>query len=163
MALDGVELNVNGTSFKGVWVAIVLSMATSIGGGIWGASQFFSRIDSIESRLDAIQVPDLTDITDRIGLVEQRLADQNISGLQGKLSELGANLEQIMERQRELLDLRDRVEAAEKESVENAATVKNQVAIVERYDDEVKSMKREVDDLWNAMDALSNPLQSKNP
>lgn len=159
MSLEGVELNVNGTSFKGVWVAIVLSMATSIGGGIWAASQFFARIDGIEGRLDSIQVPDLTDLTDRISLVEQRLTDQNISGLQGKLSELGTNLEQIMERQKELLDLRDRVEEAEKESEKSAITVQNQAAIVEKYDDEVKSLTREINDLWSAMDALSNPLQ----
>lgn len=157
--LDGVELNVNGTSFKGVWIAIVLSMATSIGGGIWAASQFFARIDGIEERLDAIQVPDLTELTDRISLVEQRLTDQNISGLQGKLSELGTNLEQIMERQKELLDLRDRIEEAEKESEKSAITVQNQAETVEKYDDEVKGLKREVNDLWNAMDALSNPLQ----
>lgn len=152
MSLDGVELNVNGTSFKGVWVAIVLSMATSIGGGIWAASQFFARIDGIEGRLDAIQVPDLTDLTDRIGLVEQRLADQNISGLQGKLSELGANLEQIMQRQGELLDLRDRVGEAEKDVGQSVITVK-------QYDDKVKGIEREINDIWSAMDALSNPLQ----
>jgi|TARA_B100000085_G_C18555035_1_gene517377 prefoldin subunit 5 len=157
--LDGVELNVNGTSFKGVWIAIVLSMATSIGGGIWAASQFFARIDGIEERLNAIQVPDLTDITDRVGLVEQRLVDQNIAGLQGKLAELGANLEQIMERQRELLDLRDRVETAERQAGESAITVESQADIVSKYDDRMQSLRREIDDLWNAMDAVSNPLQ----
>jgi len=159
VALDGVELNVNGTSFKGVWIAIVLSMASTLGGGIWAASQFFARIDSIEGRLDSIEVPDLTDLTDRISLVEQRLTDQNISGLQGKLSELGANLEQIMDRQKELLDLRDRVEAAEKQAGESAITVANQAGTVEKYDEAVKGIEREVNDLWNAMDALSNPLQ----
>lgn len=159
MALDGVELNVNGTSFKGVWIAIVLSMASTLGGGIWAASQFFARIDSIEGRLDSIEVPDLTDLTDRISLVEQRLTDQNISGLQGKLSELGANLEQIMDRQQELLDLRDRVEAAEKQAGESAITVANQASTVEKYDEAVKGIEREVNDIWNAMDALSNPLQ----
>jgi uncharacterized membrane protein YccC len=128
--LDGVELNVNGTSFKGVWIAIVLSMATSIGGGIWAASQFFARID-----------------------------DQNIAGLQGKLAELGANLEQIMERQRELLDLRDRVETAERQAGESAITVESQADIVSKYDDRMQSLRREIDDLWNAMDAVSNPLQ----
>lgn len=159
MALDNVELNVGGTSFKGVWIAILLSMASTLGGGIWAASQFFSRIDVIEGSVNSIVVPDLTEITDRISLVEQRLTDQNISGLQGKLSELGANLEQIMERQRELLDLRDRIEAAEKQAGESAITVKNQSGVVEKYDDEVKKLTREINDLWNAMDALSNPLQ----
>ena len=64
-----------------------------------------------------------------------------------------------MERQRELLDLRDRIEAAEKQAGESAITVKNQAGVVEKYDDEVKKLTREINDLWNAMDALSNPLQ----
>jgi archaellum component FlaC len=159
MALENVELNVGGTSFKGVWIAIVFSMASTLGGGIWGASQFFSRIDAIEGRVDSIAVPDLTPLSDRVNLVEQRLDDQNISGLQGKLAELGANLEQIMERQKELLDLRDRVSEAEKTAGESAITVKSQADIVKKYDDEVKKINREINDLWNGLDAVSNPLR----
>jgi len=157
--LDGVELNVGGTSFKGVWVAILLSMASTLGGGIWGASQFFSRIDAIEGKLGAIVVPDLTDTHDRLGLVEQRISDQNIQGLQGKLAELGTNLEQIMERQKELIDLRDRVAAAETKVTESVMTVKSQAETVSKYDDEMKKINREINDLWNGLDAVSNPLK----
>lgn len=157
--LDGVELNVGGTSFKGVWVAILLSMASTLGGGIWGASQFFSRIDSIEGKLGAIVVPDLTDTHDRLSLVEQRLADQNIQGLQGKLAELGTNLEQIMERQKELIDLRDRVAEAEVKVSESVLKVDAQADVVKKYDDEMKKINREINDLWNGLDAVSNPLK----
>lgn len=36
------ELNVGGVSFKGVYVAVLLSFASTIGGGIWAASEFLA-------------------------------------------------------------------------------------------------------------------------
>ena len=44
MALEDLEVNVGGTSIKGVWIAIVLTFGSTIGGGIWAASQFFSQL-----------------------------------------------------------------------------------------------------------------------
>ena len=44
MALEDVEVNVGGTSIKGVWIAIVVTFGSTIGGGIWAASQFFAQL-----------------------------------------------------------------------------------------------------------------------
>ena len=44
MALEDLEVNVGGTSIKGVWIAIVLTFGSTIGGGIWAASQFFANV-----------------------------------------------------------------------------------------------------------------------
>ena len=49
MALDDLELNVGGTQIKGVWIAILLTFSSTIGGGIWTASEFFSRLEALES------------------------------------------------------------------------------------------------------------------
>lgn len=159
MAIEDIELNVGGTSFKGVWIAIVLSMASTLGGGVWGASQFFARIDAIEGRLDELEIPDITPLSDRIGLVEQRLADQNISQLQGKLSELGANLEQIMEAQKGLLDLRDRIASVEKSNSETLITVNAKMETIGSVDDRIKKIDREINDIWSGLDAVANPLR----
>ena len=35
MSLEEMELNVGGTSFKGVWIAVILSFGSTLGGGIW--------------------------------------------------------------------------------------------------------------------------------
>ena len=46
MALEDLELDLgNGTSVKGVWIAIVISFGSTIGGGIWAASQFFAQLN----------------------------------------------------------------------------------------------------------------------
>ena len=49
MALDDLELNIGGQSFKGVYVAVVVSFASTIAGGIWTASEFFSRLEAQEA------------------------------------------------------------------------------------------------------------------
>ena len=43
--LEDLEVNVGGTSIKGVWIAIVLTFGSTIGGGIWAASQFFAQLN----------------------------------------------------------------------------------------------------------------------
>jgi hypothetical protein len=45
VALEDLEVNVGGTSIKGVWIAIVISFGSTIGGGIWAASQFFAQLN----------------------------------------------------------------------------------------------------------------------
>jgi len=49
MALDDLELNIGGQSFKGVYVAVVVSFASTIAGGIWATSEFFSRLETQEA------------------------------------------------------------------------------------------------------------------
>ena len=39
--------------FKGVYVAVVVSFASTIAGGIWTASEFFSRLEAQEAAVEA--------------------------------------------------------------------------------------------------------------
>ena len=159
MSISDVEIDVAGTKLRGVWVAIVVSLATSIGGGLWAVSEFFFRIDSLESNVDAIRIPDLSPLSDRVGLVEQRLDDQGVAGLQAKLAELGTSLESIMERQQELLDMRDRISEGERTISELSIEVENRLEKMDEIVEDYDRVTREQDDLWEAMDYLSNPLQ----
>ena len=173
--MEDIELDVGGTKFKGVWIAILFSFASTIGGGIWTASEFFNRLDAQEQAVqESVATTDnITNLFDnlsasttdklafydtRLGKVEQQLVDNDIAELQGKLATLGTNLEQIMKRQGELLDLRDKISGIEKTSSEQSIILENKLKDLEKYDDDMKRIKREIDDLWNGMDALSNPL-----
>lgn len=173
--MENIELDVGGTKFKGVWIAILFSFASTIGGGIWTASEFFNRLSAqeeavqnivisqevIKSKFDDIDsdvTARLAAFTTNIATVEQQLKDNDVSGLQGKLATLGTNLEQIMKRQGELLDLRDKVAEVEKISSEQSITISAKVEKLSEYDEEMQRLKREIDDLWKGMDALSNPL-----
>lgn len=169
--MENLELDVGGTKIKGVWIAIVLSFASTIGGGIWTASEFFGRLSAQEEAVqEALSIKDLFDSLAKqsneqinghkntIEVMQQQLNDNDVAGLQGKLATLGANLEQIMKRQSELLDLRDKIAEIEKITSERAIKNEAQLEKLTQYDDDIKRIKREVDDLWNGMDALSNPL-----
>lgn len=173
--MENLELDVGGTKFKGVWIAILFSFASTIGGGIWTASEFFNRLAAQEEAVqEAIQVA--ADINDEflslrkdlntqinahkntIDVVQQQLADNDVSGLQGKLATLGTNLEQIMKRQGELLTLQEKVSALQTTVAERGAKTEAQLDKLKQYDEDMKRITREIDDLWNGMDALSNPL-----
>ena len=175
MALDDLELNVGGTQIKGVWIAILLTFSSTIGGGIWTASEFFSRLEALESSvsdassetgvtqarfedLRQVQQEALQGYEVAISNMQQQLDDNNVSDLQGKLSELSTNLAQIMELQRDLLPLRDRVAAVEKSNSETVLTVNAKIEALSTIDERIKRLQRDMDDAWTAMDELANPL-----
>jgi uncharacterized coiled-coil protein SlyX len=135
MSLEDTELKIGGVNLKGVWIAIVISIATTLAGGIWAVAEFYGRIESVEA------------------------AVAGSGETAEKLTVLGTNLETIMENQKQLLDLRDRIAEVEKTTVENDLLVKQFDEKVKSIDSRFKKINREVDDLWKGLDAASNPLK----
>ena len=167
MSLEATELNVGGLKFKGVYIALLFTIVSTIGGTIWTASTLYGRLESVES--DKIEKKDINPIIEQVALVEQQLKDNDISSLQGKLAQLGTNLQTIMTQQAELLAIKERVVEAEKEVTDMKATVQSAKLIVEKvdgfnkqlndFDVKSKKLEREINDIWTAMDDLANPLQ----
>ena len=175
MALEDLQIDVGGTQIKGVWIAILLTFGSTIGGGIWTASEFFSRLESLEGSvsdassetgviqarfedLRQAQVEALQGYEVTISNMKQQLDDNNVAELQGKLAELGANLEAIMKAQGELLDLRDRISTVEKSNSETVITVGAKIDALGSVDERIRRLQRDMDDAWTAMDELANPL-----
>jgi uncharacterized protein YPO0396 len=90
--------------------------------------------------------------------MQQSLEDNDVASLQGKLAELGTNLEAIMKAQQDLLDLRDRVAAVEKSNSESVLKVENRVESLKDTNERLKRIQKEIDDLWLGLDSLANPL-----
>lgn len=174
MALEDLELNVGGTQIKGVWIAIVLSFASTIGGGIWAASQFFAQLneqseavvaataqaEGLAKRFDDLRESNairLQDMDKKLAGMEQAMTAADVENLQGKLAELGANLMQIMDAQQELLDIRDRIASVEKTSSETELRVSGKLDALSTVNERLKKYERDMNDLWMAIDA-TNPL-----
>ena len=158
MSLEDTELKIGNTSFKGVWVAIVLGIGSTIGGGVWTASSLYSRLEAVEVR----SIPDVKPIKEDISLIKQQLADNDVSQLKAKLAELGTNITTIMEQQTRLLTLQQEVAdlAKEIETIRSSVTEAKLIAeSVAGVDDRMKKIEREIDDLWEGLDYVSNPLQ----
>ena len=84
-------------------------------------------------------------VTSRIQTVEQAIIDNDVRGLNSKLAQLATNMQQILEQQKVLLDLRSQVD--------KATTITN--GIGEKLD----VIQTEIDDIWKAYDSLvENPL-----
>ena len=126
--------------------AAVFTVVSAIGGGIWTASELYNQIQG-----NAEAIEGLSSTESRLIKIEKSLADNNVSALQGKLAELGTALGSIMERQKELLDLRDRISSAEKTVAENDIVVKG-------IDKKFNKINTEIDDLWKGLDAAVSPL-----
>ena len=168
MSLAETELTIGGTSFKGVYIAILLSLATTLGGGVWTASSLYSRLEAVE----ALQIPDIVPLEEeiaavesslagRVDLIQQELIANDVGQLQGKLAELGVNLKTIADQQTSLLLINDRVIELEKEIEAMRATVAKAELMtkdLEDVDSKLKKIDTEIEDLWSGMDYLSNPL-----
>ena len=84
-------------------------------------------------------------VTSRIQTVEQAVVDNDVRGLNSKLAQLTTNMQQILEQQKVLLDLRSQVDKA--------------TTITDGIGDKLDVLQTEVDDIWKAYDELaSNPL-----
>ena len=158
MSLADTELTIGGTSFKGVYVAILLSLATTLGGGVWTASSLYSRLEAVESQ----QIPDIVPLEEKILLVEQELEANDVGQLQGKLAELGVNLVTIKEQQAALLDIKTKVTDLEKDIEGMKSTVKQAELITAKSEDidkRIQAIGRDLDSVWEALDYVSNPLK----
>ena len=140
MSLEQTELTIGGTSFKGVWIAIVLGIGSTIGGGVWTASSLYSRLEAVE----ATQIPD-------------------VSPIQQNLATLGTRLETLLSQQEKLLELNTDVSELANEIEAMKGTVAKAEIIIENIGDvdgKIKTLTKEVEDLWLGMDYLNaNPLQ----
>lgn len=169
MSLSETELTIGGTSFKGVYIAILLSLATTLGGGVWTASSLYARLEAVESRsiptithIEEQAITDKQELLSAIKLIEQELADNNVSQLQGKLAALGVNLQTIIDQQAKLLLIDENVNSLEKDIETMKATVAKAELMTNnltKLDGQLKIISREIEDLWQGMDYLSNPLK----
>lgn len=156
MSLEDTELKIGNTSFKGVWIAIVLTIGTSIGGTVWTASSLYSRLEGVEGR----EIPDIAPLQEQVTLISNQLKDNNVPQLQGKLAELGVNLKTIADQQGKLLEIKDEVKELKEQIIQMQTTVDKAERATEslgKYD--FDKLEREIQDLWDGMDYLSNPLK----
>lgn len=162
MSIQDMELNVGGVKFKGVYIAILFSFATTIGGGIWAASEFVSRISNLENAVAGIVVPDLEPLNLEIETIKTKIEDNDLAHLQGKLAELTTLLDSIKERQQEVLtnaaSSQAKVIEMEKEWIEMRNEYKKMADAITGFEEAVNKFKLEIDDLWKGLDAASSPL-----
>lgn len=100
-----------------------------------------AKIQQLTQKLNKIE----STATSRIQTVEQAIVDNDVRGLNSKLAQLATNMQQILEQQKVLLDLRSQVDKA--------------TTITDGIGDKLDVIQTEIDDIWKAYDEMvSNPL-----
>jgi len=154
------EFKIGGFTFKGIYLAIFLPLISSIAGGVWAVSDFYNKITGLEGKVlsNSAQEANIDDLSKRLLIVEQTMADSSLNELQGKLAELGANLTAIMEAQKELLGLKDQFKDIDVSAKENALLVQSYEKRIQELEGKIKIYQIEIDDLWKGLDALATPF-----
>ena len=156
LSLEESNITVGGLQFKGVYIALLLTIVSTIGGTIWTASTLYSRLEGVEAQ----SIPDIEPLSERLALMEQELKNNEVAGLQGNLAALATNLETIIEQQQKLLLIQDKVTELDLAVIEMQTTVKTAELITEKNEgavSKIEVLQREVNDLWSGLDSLSNP------
>jgi hypothetical protein len=137
---EGVSFSIGGYPISGWMLAVALPVLSAVGGGAWYIFDLQSRFLGVEESVSAI-----LDVEARVQSLEQAATDGDLRGLSSRLSELSTQMNTILENQRELLDLRQRVDRA-------GVITDNLAQDLNRYN-------IEIEDIWRAMDALNQPLR----
>jgi len=143
---------VNLSNLKAVWLTLALPVLSGISGAIYFGYDAIKRFEIVEQDNGqyASDIGDLsgqlTAIQSRIQTLEQAMQDNDVRGLAPKLSEISTQMTTILDQQKELLDLRSKVEKSE--------TITNGLG------DKLDKYNAEIEDLWKAFDeAVKNPLK----
>ena len=140
MSLADTELTIGGVKLKGIYIAVVFSLATTIGSFIWASSSLYGRLEAVEAQ----QIPD-------------------ISPIRENLATLGTRLETLLSQQEKLLELKGELSGIENEiEAMKGVVAKAEVITADNkaLEDQLKVVGKEINDLWMAMDDLiSNPLR----
>jgi hypothetical protein len=137
---EGVSFSIGGYPISGWMVAVALPVLSAVGGGAWYIFDLQSRFLGVEE-----SVSDILDVEARVQALEQAAVDGDLRGLASRLSGLSTQMNTILEQQRELLDLRQRVDRAG--------------VITDNLSQDLNRYNVEIEDLWRAVDALNQPLR----
>ena len=138
--MTDMEFSIGGYNIKGWMVAVAVPVLSSVAGSVYFAYDALNRFYDTEAAVEEV-----LDVQSRVQTLEQAIQDNDVRGLNTKLSQLSTNMQQILEQQKLLLDLRSQVD--------KATTITNSLGNkLDVYD-------QEIDDIWKAYDELAdNPL-----
>ena len=137
--MEDAELKVGGYTFKAAHLVFIAPLVSALAGGIYYSYDVVNRFLGVEAGFKEV-----LDATSRIQTLEQAIADNNVRGLAERLANISTQMTTVLEQQRDLLDLRSKVERAE--------------LITNGIDAKIDALKTDLDSTWDAIDALEKPL-----
>lgn len=130
------EFEFAGMTFKGGKMFVVLTALSTLGGGAWGAFEFYNDYRNMKEQIESYVAPDMSHI-------EQELAVQ---------SETMVSLQETMEQLSSKIDLTEERLTEDMDKVEQLAR---------RVDDQTNSTQRELrDDVYNIESKVNERMRT---
>src|SRR6056300_573863 len=144
--MEDTELKVGGFTFKGWYIAAALPILSGLSGAIYFGYDTEQRFYAVESGIvEVVEKSDSFDSTatalsSRIQALEQAVQDNDVRGLNTRLSQISTQMQTILEQQKTLLDLRTKVEKS--------------TTITDSIGNKLDTYDQEIEDIWKAYDSL---------
>ena len=141
-----VGFSIGGYNIKGWMVAVALPVLSTVAGGVYWSYDTLQRFYGVEEGIAQVAENSASfnakavELTSRIQTLEQAITDNDVRGLNTKLAQLSTNMQQILEQQKLLLDLRSQVDKA--------------TTVTDSLGDTLDTLETEIDDIWKAYDSL---------
>lgn len=132
---EAYEFSIAGFKLKlnSAFLAIAIPVATTCGGALWGAFEFYNSYKTMQKKIDTYIAPDLTEFDKRLSLVEETSAKSNdyTRDIKNDIKQDVRRLEKVVEdversakqsqreTEREVRDLRRDVDKKIKEAFDN--------------------------------------------
>ena len=144
--MEDTELKIGGFTFKGWYIAAALPILSGLSGAIYygydTVQRFYAVEEGISTVVEKSESFDQTSValSSRIQALEQAVQDNDVRGLNTRLSQISTQMQTILEQQKTLLDLRTKVEKS--------------TTITDSIGNKLDTYDQEIEDIWKAYDSL---------
>ena len=156
------EFEFAGMTFRGGKMVVVLTALSTLGGGAWGAFEFYNDYRNMKEQIESYVAPDLSHI-------EQEIAVQNetMASLQALVTQLEAQLDSTEERLNDDMDkVEDLARKVDDTTAETQRELRDDVYAIEQkvndrlrtIDQDVRNVRKDLEEKIQVI--LDNPLNN---
>jgi len=153
------EVEVGGVTFKGGKIFLLLTVLSALGGGAWGAFEFYNDYRNMKDMIESYVAPDMTEITQDLAVQSERM-----ESLEASMEILVADIDKLdSESFRSINNVEDLARQVDDRTAETQRELRDDVyALEEKVNDRLRVMD---EDLREARKDLEDKIQTilENP
>ena len=153
------EVEVGGVTFKGGKIFLLLTVLSTLGGGAWGAFEFYNDYRNMKDMIESYVAPDMTEITQDLAVQSERM-----ESLEASMEILVADIDKLdSDSFRSINNVEDLARQVDDRTAETQRELRDDVyALEEKVNDRLRVMD---EDLREARKDLEDKIQTilENP
>ena len=153
------EVEVGGVTFKGGKIFLLLTVLSTLGGGAWGAFEFYNDYRNMKDMIESYVAPDMTEITQDLAVQSERM-----ESLETSMEILVADIDKLdSESFRNINNVEDLARQVDDRTAETQRELRDDVyALEEKVNDRLRVID---EDLREARKDLEDKIQTilENP